>query len=74
MKPIEPGSRLAIDIFIETQRRLTGDLDNYAKSILDGIVKGGLIEDDSQIDQLRIGRNYGSLYREDCVRVEVMTL
>lgn len=48
---------LRVEIHISTRRPLRGDLDNYAKSLLDGIVKGRLIKDDSDIDQLVISRS-----------------
>ena len=35
----------------------TGDLDNYAKSILDGMVKGGLIDDDRTVKRLVVERS-----------------
>lgn len=35
-------------------RRLRGDVDNYAKSILDGLTKGEMWEDDRQVRQLHL--------------------
>lgn len=48
---------IVIEIALMTRRRLTGDIDNYAKSILDGIVKGGLIDDDSEVVSLSISKS-----------------
>ena len=45
---------ISVDITMTAEKKLTGDIDNYAKSILDGIVKGGAIEDDRQIRRLQI--------------------
>jgi|10_taG_2_1085330.scaffolds.fasta_scaffold01823_8 crossover junction endodeoxyribonuclease RusA len=43
-----------------TERKRVGDLDNYAKSIADGL-NGILYEDDRQIQSLTVQRTYGSL-------------
>lgn len=48
---------LHVEIGICTKRPLRGDVDNYAKSILDGLVKGGLISDDREIVSLCIGKS-----------------
>lgn len=50
------GEHLSVEISISTKRRLTGDLDNYAKAILDAIVTSGLIVDDNRIDHLSVSR------------------
>lgn len=36
------------------KRRLTGDPDNYAKAVLDGLQIGGMIENDRQVRELHI--------------------
>jgi Holliday junction resolvase RusA-like endonuclease len=36
------------------KRKLKGDVDNYAKAILDGLQKGQMIEDDRQVNELRL--------------------
>lgn len=38
----------------EPKRKLKGDVDNYAKAILDGMQKGGLMKDDRQVNSLRL--------------------
>lgn len=47
------GAR-AVNVSIELHSRhqLRGDIDNYAKAILDGMQKGGLIDDDRQVGEL----------------------
>ena len=53
--------------------RLRGDIDNYAKAILDGVVKGGAIEDDRQVRGLYIEAHEGMdewvTFVEICSRV-----
>jgi len=44
------------EIASDEKSKLTGDIDNYAKSIMDGIVQGGLIANDRQIDILEVWR------------------
>jgi Holliday junction resolvase RusA-like endonuclease len=41
-----------VAITLSSRTSLRGDIDNYAKSILDGIVKGELIRDDNLIEHL----------------------
>jgi len=36
------------------KRRLQGDVDNYAKAILDGLQKGQMIENDKNVIELRV--------------------
>ena len=38
----------------DLRSKLRGDIDNYAKSVLDGIVKGGMIKDDIHIMGLSV--------------------
>lgn len=45
---------LDVRIELHTKSALRGDLDNYAKSILDGLEKGQLFRNDKQIKQLSI--------------------
>ena len=47
---------LAVQIVIYTAKKSVGDADNIAKSVLDGLQKGGAIEDDSQVWLLVIKR------------------
>lgn len=67
------GEHLAIEIHISTKRRLTGDLDNYAKAILDAIVTSGLIVDDNRIDQLVVSRVVVA-WEDDRTYVEIVEL
>ena len=46
---------LHVEITFHVHRR-TGDIDNLAKSILDGLEKGGLIPNDTWVDQLWLRR------------------
>lgn len=43
---------VGLTILIEYKTRPRADIDNYAKAIMDGIVKGGAIEDDRQVTRL----------------------
>jgi Holliday junction resolvase RusA-like endonuclease len=36
------------------KRKLKGDVDNYAKAILDGLQKGQMLEDDRQVNELHL--------------------
>ena len=45
---------VAVLITLYAKRKLTGDVDNYAKCILDGMVKGGVLGDDRQIVSLTV--------------------
>lgn len=36
------------------KRKLQGDVDNYAKSVLDGLQQGGLIKNDRQVNELHL--------------------
>lgn len=38
----------------ERRRKLQGDIDNYAKSVLDGLQQGGMIENDRQVSSLNV--------------------
>ena len=66
------GARFAgavsVEITLCSKRRLAGDLDNYAKAILDGMVKGQMIADDRQVDKLIVERVENG---HDCTYVEV---
>jgi Holliday junction resolvase RusA-like endonuclease len=46
--------RVTIDLYVH--HRL-GDLDNHAKSILDGMVRCGLLKDDRLVSDLRVRRH-----------------
>ena len=54
MRPIKDRLRVTIAAYPPDRRRR--DLDNLLKASLDALVFGGAIEDDSQIDDLRIWR------------------
>lgn len=56
---------LCVDIEILTHRPLRGDVDNYAKSVLDGMVKGGLISDDREIVRLCISKGRAQSFEKD---------
>lgn len=66
-------TRYSIDIALDVQmtiftsKKSVGDADNIAKSVLDGMQRGGLIEDDSQVWELGIKR-----VRSSNPRVEVL--
>jgi Holliday junction resolvase RusA-like endonuclease len=47
-----------------------GDVDNYAKSILDGIVQGGLLKDDDQVVSLRVEKQWGEPARAEVLITE----
>jgi Holliday junction resolvase RusA-like endonuclease len=51
---------LSVRILLLSTTELRGDVDNYAKSILDGMEKGQLIGNDRQIKDLQIGRAIGT--------------
>lgn len=55
---VEPfgSARVAIVIYAMPPDRRRRDLDNIQKGMLDSIEASGLIDDDSQIDDLRIIR------------------
>lgn len=61
---------LRVTITLIAKRRLTGDVDNYAKAVLDGVVKGGAIKDDSQIVDLRVLKMVG---RHDQIQIVLET-
>jgi Holliday junction resolvase RusA-like endonuclease len=48
------------------KRKLRGDLDNYAKAVLDGLQIGGMIENDRQVKTLSL--SYGG-HEEDVTRI-----
>jgi Holliday junction resolvase RusA-like endonuclease len=50
---------LSVRIMLYSTTELRGDVDNYAKSILDGMEKGQLIGNDRQVKDLRVGREIG---------------
>lgn len=67
-KTFDGDIRVFIDL--RSKAKLRGDIDNYAKCVLDGMVKGGLISDDRQIVHLNISKING--YSDDRVLVEVV--
>jgi Holliday junction resolvase RusA-like endonuclease len=42
-------SEVTIELEFHAKRKLTGDLDNYTKCVLDGLQIGGMIENDRQV-------------------------
>lgn len=62
------AGRLAVSIEAHAPDRRRRDLDNICKSLLDALQHGGLIEDDGDIDDLRIVR--GEVDKDD-PRVEL---
>lgn len=61
--------RVAVEITAHPPDRRRRDLDNLQKVLLDSLVKGGLIEDDSMIDDLRIKR--GETVKDGRVHVSI---
>lgn len=54
-QPFAIGSGpVALRIVLQSATALRGDIDNYAKAILDGMVKGQMMDDDSQVYSLQI--------------------
>ena len=49
-------TRLSVSVELCAPDKRRRDIDNYVKAALDALVHGGVIEDDSQIDQLLIRR------------------
>jgi Holliday junction resolvase RusA-like endonuclease len=49
-------TELRVQVLIFTNKKSPADIDNIVKSVLDGIQKGGVIEDDSQVCDLHIQR------------------
>lgn len=68
------SGEISVEIAIRTRRALRGDVDNYAKSILDGIVKGGLLRDDREITSLCISKNLAVADEDDRTFVEIELL
>jgi Holliday junction resolvase RusA-like endonuclease len=48
------GAYVTVETAGESRGKLRGDIDNYAKCVLDGIVKGGMIRDDIDIVGLAV--------------------
>lgn len=65
-----PNGDVSVEISLCSPRKLRGDIDNYAKAVLDGIVKGGLIGDDRQISRLLIEKRKTNQARGVVVKVE----
>ena len=54
-QPFALGSGpVALRIVLKSSSALKGDIDNYAKAILDGMVKGQMMVDDSQVYSLSV--------------------
>lgn len=52
----DKGTAVKVTITLYTAKKNPPDSDNCSKSILDGLQKGGLLEDDSQVWELHIKR------------------
>lgn len=50
------GTPVSVEILLFTAKKNPPDCDNCSKSILDGLQKGGLLENDSQVWRLHITR------------------
>lgn len=61
------ASRVSVSILAEPPDRRRRDLDNLMKGILDALCEGGLYDDDSQIDDLRIIR--GQVHAPGCIHL-----
>jgi Holliday junction resolvase RusA-like endonuclease len=48
------GAPCIIAIEFRAKRKLTGDIDNYAKAVLDGLQIGGMIQNDKQVCELHL--------------------
>jgi crossover junction endodeoxyribonuclease RusA len=51
------AGRAAVEIVLHPPDRRLIDIDNRAKALLDSVVKGGLLEDDNQVDVLIVLRS-----------------
>lgn len=60
--PIE--GRLNVDILLEVSHK-RGDVDNYAKAILDGLQKAEVFKNDNAIDILHVARNFVAKGKEN---------
>lgn len=65
------AQRVSVDIEARMPDRRARDLDNLPKAVLDALTHGGLWDDDSQIDDLRIWR---APMREGVIIVRVSPL
>ena len=65
------GAECAVWIEFCSIRKLTGDLDNYAKAVLDGMQIGGMIENDRQVKELSL--SFGPT-TEDVTRILLRAL
>lgn len=62
-----------VEIVLYTKKKKPPDCDNSTKSLLDGMVKGGLLEDDSQVWELNVKRVRSNNPRVN-VRVNAITV
>jgi crossover junction endodeoxyribonuclease RusA len=62
---------VTVRIELRTSSRLRGDLDNYAKGILDGLQKGGLFDNDRQVRGLTVYPIEGGSKEQDHVAVYI---
>ena len=60
------ASECSVSIEFCAKRKLRGDLDNYAKAVLDGLQIGGMIANDRQVQNLSL--SYGG-HAEDMTRI-----
>lgn len=66
--------RVKVTIELRTFGLLRGDVDNYAKAILDGMQRGELLVDDRQVDELVVRQSRVPTLREESARVTVTTV
>lgn len=60
---------LSVEIEFVTLKPLRGDLDNYAKSVLDALQKARVYENDNRISRLLVTRSVGD-YDVTTIRLE----
>lgn len=66
------GTVVKVTITLYTGKKRPPDTDNAAKSIVDGLVKGGLIEDDVQMGELHVIRVRSARPRAEVVVEEAL--
>ena len=72
-QPIRFGAvRLSLSVTFHYKDRRQNDLSNRIKSLEDALVQAGLMNDDSQIDELHIYR--GAIERSGKSLIEIITL
>jgi crossover junction endodeoxyribonuclease RusA len=72
-QPIRFGSkRLAMTIILHFKDKRKSDLDNRIKSLQDALVQAGLMEDDSQFDEITVKR--GEIIKGGLCLVKIVAL